>query len=489
MKRHWIGINKEYVRALCALGLIVAVYTVNGLGLPANATEIQSNRSLYKAEGRFALNAQMGQIAWGQSAKAEKDAWGSAARTGQAAWGSAARTGQAAWGSAARAEKDEIEYVSINASKPTEVKDTTYYRVQDGWNYLQFAKNNLPATIAYIPDTAFGPIPKAFRGVDQELGCMAVLYECQQGWIWQLEASDQDWLITIEAHEEATIWVMPSKSAVIDDCEGKTKTKEITEQVCDKYNFGGEWITESGTYEHTFKTVEGCDSIVTLHLTVGVGCGQDECEGKTKTKEISEQVCDKYTFGGQVLRESGTYEHTFKTVEGCDSIVTLHLTVGVGCGDVDIIYFCKGMNTEHLEGNHWYKEYEYESPATWFKLSDYQVGGESERTLMDLRKANADLRSHYVDGLTPVEQIIWSHRNDQSSNYTPVEVANEAQWIAAGVLALRVLFLCGESYSSDFATDVVNVNAAQKPVKTIENGQVVIIRGGEKYNILGTRLR
>lgn len=397
MKRHWIGINKEYVRALCALGLIVAVYTGNGLGLPANATEIQSNRSLYKAEGRFALNAQMGQIAWGQIAKAEKDA---------------------------------IEYVSINASKPTEVKDTTYYRVQDGWNYLQFAKNNLPATIAYIPDTAFGPIPKAYRGVDQELGCMAVLYECQQGWIWQLEASDQDWLITIEAHEDATIWVMPSKSAVIDDCEGKTKTKEITEQVCDKYNFGGEWITESGTYEHTFKTVEGCDSIVTLHLTVGVGCG-----------------------------------------------------------DVDIIYFCKGMNTEHLEGNHWYKEYEYESPATWFKLSDYQVGGESERTLMDLRKANADLRSHYVDGLTPVEQIIWSHRNDQSSNYTPVEVANEAQWIAAGVLALRVLFLCGESYSSDFATDVVNVNAAQKPVKTIENGQVVIIRGGEKYNILGTRLR
>ena len=403
MKRHWIGIKKGYLRALCALGLMVAVYTVNGLGFTVNATDLSSSRSLYKAEGRFALNARAGQ---------------------------SAQIGQSVWGQSAKAEKDALEYVSINASKPTEVTDTTYYRVQDGWNYLQFAKNNLPATIAYIPDTAFGPIPKAYRGVDEELGCMAVLYECQQGWIWQLEASDQDWLITIEAHEEATIWVMPSKSEVIDDCEGKTKTKEITEQVCDKYNFGGEWITESGTYEHTFKTVEGCDSIVTLHLTVGVGCG-----------------------------------------------------------DVDIIYFCKGMNTEHLEGNHWYKEYEYESPATWFKLSDYQVGGESERTLMDLRKANADLRSHYVDGLTPVEQIIWSHRNDQSSNYTPVEVANEAQWIAAGVLALRVLFLCGESYSSDFATDVVNVNAAQKPVKTIENGQVVIIRGGEKYSILGTRLR
>ena len=449
--------KKGYVRALCALGLIVAVYTVNGLGLPANATDLSSSRSLYKAEGRFALNAQMGQTAWGQSAKAEKDA---------------------------------LEYVSINASKPTEVTDTTYYRVQDGWNYLQFAKNNLPATIAYIPDTAFGPIPKAYRGVDEELGCMAVLYECQQGWIWQLGASEQDWLITIEAHEDATIWVMPTKSEVIDDCEGEP-IKETIEKTADcKYEFGGEWKTESGTYEHTFKTAEGCDSIVTLILTINEeGCGQDECEGKTKTKEITEQVCDKYTFGGQVLRESGTYEHTFKTVEGCDSIVTLHLTVGVGCGDVDIIYFCKGMNTEHLEGNHWYKEYEYESPATWFKLSDYQVGGESERTLMDLRKANADLRSHYVDGLTPVEQIIWSHRNDQSSNYTPVEVANEAQWIAAGVLALRVLFLCGESYSSDFATDVVNVNAAQKPVKTIENGQVVIIRGGEKYNILGTRLR
>ena len=400
MKRHCFGMKKGYLRALCALGLIVAVYTVNGLGLPVNATDLSSSRSLYKAEGRFALNAQMGQTAWGQSAKAEKDA---------------------------------LEYVSINASKPTEVTDTTYYRVQDGWNYLQFAKNNLPATIAYIPDTAFGPIPKAYRGVDEELGCMAVLYECQQGWIWQLGASEQDWLITIEAHEEATIWVMPTKSEDVPPV--------------------------------------------------------DECEGKTKEKEIEEKVCEKYNFGGEVLRESGTYQHTFKTVEGCDSIVTLHLTVGVGCGDLDTIYFCKGMNTEHQEGSHWYKKYEYVSPATWFNLSDYQMGGESERTLMDLRKANADLRSYYVGGLTPVEQIIWSHRNEAATNYTTVEVANEAQWIAAGVLAVRVLFLCGESYSSDFATDVVNVNAAQKPVKVIENGQVVIIRGGEKYSILGTRLR
>ena len=284
--------------------------------------------------------------------------------------------------------------------------------------------------------------------------------------------------------------MMPSKSEVIDDCEGEP-IKETIEKTADcMYEFGGEWETESGTYEHTFKTAEGCDSIVTLILTINKeGCGQDECEGKTKEKEINESVCEKYNFGGEWLRESGTYQHTFKTVEGCDSIVTLHLTVGVGCGDLDTIYFCKGMNTEHQEGSHWYKKYEYVSPATWFNLSDYQMGGESDRTLMDLRKANADLRSYYVGGLTPVEQIIWSHRNEAATNYTTVEVANEAQWIAAGVLAVRVLFLCGESYSSDFATDVVNVNAAQKPVKTIENGQVVIIRGGEKYSILGTRLR
>ena len=439
-----IGIKKWYIRALCALGLIVANSLGQSLGLAANALEMTSARPLVNA----------------------------------------------------RVEKDAIEKVSTNSAQPTEVTDTMEYRVQDGGNYLLFRQGYMPATIAYIPDSPFGSIPKAIRGQNEELTCTAGFRDCQQGWIWQLEKADQDWLITIEAHEDATIWVMPTKSEEppVDECEGKKVEKTVEEEADCKYEFGDKVLTEGGTYQHTFTTVEGCDSIVTLILTINTeGCEQvDPCEGKTKTTPIEETICEgaEYNFNGKILTKRGIYSDTLKTVEGCDSIVTLDLKVK-NCGDMQTVYFCKGMNTEHQEGGYWYKQYEYESPAKWFKLSDYQKGGERDRTLMDLRQAEADLRGHYAEetGLTPVEQIIWSHRNEAATIYSTVEAANEAQWIEAGVLAVRVLFLCGESYSTDFTTDVVNVNAAQQPVKMIENGQVVIIRGGDKYNILGTRLR
>ena len=325
----------------------------------------------------------------------------------------------------------DLDYISINASKPTVVQDSSYWRVQDGWNYLQLPKNYFPAMIAYLPETAFGPIPSAMLGVDEELESQMVFVDCQQGWLWKIETTDEEMqLIIIEAHEEATIYVMP-----------------------------------------TIPTQEQC---------------------KTKTSEFSETVCDKYKFGGEWRTESGDYEYTFKTVEGCDSIVTLHLTVGVGCGEMYTIYYYKGMNSDHQEGTHWYQMYKHERPTDWnFALADYMEQGESGRTLMNLKKAETTLYNHYYEGsgLTPVENIIWSHRPDGEGSYSPVDVADEAQWIEVGVLAVRVLFLCGESWSSDFSTDVVNINAAEMPVKMIENGQVVIIRGGERYNILGTRLK
>lgn len=325
----------------------------------------------------------------------------------------------------------EIEYASINASRPTLVQDTTSLRVQDGWNYLQLPKNFLPAIIAYVPDTAFGPIPSATIGIETQLESQMVFLAdaCSFVWIWQIEQTEDEMpLIIVEAHEEATIIVMPTIPEAPQTCE--TKTNTIREEVCEKYNFGGEWRTESGDYQYTFKTIEGCDSIVTLHLTVGVGCEE-----------------------------------------------------------MDTIYYCKGMNTDHQEGAHWYQKYRFVSPKEWFSLADYMERGESERTLMNLKAAEDALYGYYVRDLTPVDDVIWSQRLDGESSYTPVDVAGEAQWIEAGVLVVRVLFRCGESYTSDFTTDVAIVDATQKPEKIIENGQVIIIRGGERYNVLGTRLK
>jgi hypothetical protein len=108
---------------------------------------------------------------------------------------------------------------------------------------------------------------------------------------------------------------------------------------------------------------------------------------------------------------------------------------------------------------------------------------------VDLRRAENNLRSHYVEPLTPVQSISWSFRPEGESSYRTLNAGNEPQWVEAGTVAVRILFLCGESYSSDFTTDVAAVETETKPVKMIENGQVIIIRGGERYSVLGNKLR
>jgi gliding motility-associated-like protein len=47
------------------------------------------------------------------------------------------------------------------------------------------------------------------------------------------------------------------------------------------------------------------------------------------SQTVNQSTCSgQYTFNGQVLTQSGVYQDTLNTVHGCDSIVTLNLTIG-----------------------------------------------------------------------------------------------------------------------------------------------------------------
>ena len=85
------------------------------------------------------------------------------------------------------------------------------------------------------------------------------------------------------------------------------------------YSFNGLWISSSGTYLDTLINSLGCDSILQLNLTVNPAYNQNQsvviCTGTT------------YSFGGQNLSSSGTYSHTYTTANGCDSLVQLNLSV------------------------------------------------------------------------------------------------------------------------------------------------------------------
>lgn len=100
------------------------------------------------------------------------------------------------------------------------------------------------------------------------------------------------------------------------------------------YSFGGMVLTASGFYQDTLTSHAGCDSIVTLRLTVAV----------VHHDTVYAFVCAGagYTLGGHVFYTAGSYTDTLQTGAGCDSMVTLRLTVAAPARDTIHASICAG---------------------------------------------------------------------------------------------------------------------------------------------------
>lgn len=103
--------------------------------------------------------------------------------------------------------------------------------------------------------------------------------------------------------------VMPSQNFHLsaEICEGET------------YNFEGIGYTQPGQYVQVYANRFGCDSILTLDLTVH----------KKSYKNLSVEICegDSMVVGNKVYKVRGLYTNTFTNQFGCDSVVTLDLKV------------------------------------------------------------------------------------------------------------------------------------------------------------------
>lgn len=258
-----------------------------------------------------------------------------------------------------------------------------------------------------------------------------------------------------------------------------------TVKTCDSYKWHGVTYTESGEYKDTLKTVHQCDSICVLHLTLG----------HTTYGEWTEEACNNYTSPrGITYTESGDYTEEGVNAAGCDSIITLHLTIRQNCAVYDTVYFCYGYNTIHEERIsdvliRRYLPYSFESPTEWDYMEGVILAGEPNRTLMDFNRAESNLRNHYVGELTPVESVTWSIRYAGAARYTPIVVEENPQWVAAGKLAVQIYFRCGQMFNNEFPMAVDEIESSRnETVKRVENGQVIILRNGVRYNILGTKI-
>lgn len=112
------------------------------------------------------------------------------------------------------------------------------------------------------------------------------------------------------------------------------ETLNITLCTGSSYTVGSNTYDITGSYTDSLTSIHGCDSIVHLNLSI-VDIIRDTidiqiCEGET------------YNLGGTSYNISGSYSHTFTSNAGCDSIVTVNLSVLDILRDTTNITICSG---------------------------------------------------------------------------------------------------------------------------------------------------
>lgn len=124
-----------------------------------------------------------------------------------------------------------------------------------------------------------------------------------------------------------------SNSASVSVVVNQPSTSTATVTECDSYLWNGTTYTTSGVYTHTSTNSVGCDSVATLNLTIK----------NSTTSTIPVTACSSYTWAqtGLVYNASGLYRDTIANAAGCDSVITLNLTINMpssatvtatGCG-------------------------------------------------------------------------------------------------------------------------------------------------------------
>ena len=94
-----------------------------------------------------------------------------------------------------------------------------------------------------------------------------------------------------------------------------------THTACGSYTWidGITYTASNNSATHTYQTIQGCDSVITLNLTI---------DAFTTGVDV-QTSCDAYTWidGNTYTTSNNTATHTLVGASGCDSIVTLDLTI------------------------------------------------------------------------------------------------------------------------------------------------------------------
>ncbi|MCF8434928.1 MAG: hypothetical protein K9G37_10665, partial [Crocinitomicaceae bacterium] len=108
----------------------------------------------------------------------------------------------------------------------------------------------------------------------------------------------------------------------------------ISNTACQSYVWpiNNQTYTQSGIYSATIQNIAGCDSVITLNLTINQPTNSSETVSN----------CSSYTWAanGQTYSQSGTYNYTFTNAAGCLSTQTLYLTINQPTNSSETVSNC-----------------------------------------------------------------------------------------------------------------------------------------------------
>lgn len=100
-------------------------------------------------------------------------------------------------------------------------------------------------------------------------------------------------------------------------CSPTTSTQTVNACASYTWPLNNQTYNSSGTYTDTVVNLNGCDSIVTLNLTINA----------PTTNNTTVASCNSYNWNGNIYTSTGVYNQVLSTTGGCDSTVTLNLTI------------------------------------------------------------------------------------------------------------------------------------------------------------------
>jgi hypothetical protein len=145
-------------------------------------------------------------------------------------------------------------------------------------------------------------------------------------------ATSGTYYVGINGFMNTSPWYISIDDISIKECSPTASTAVIS--ACDNYTWtdGVSYTASNNRALDTFTNAVGCDSVVTLDLTI--------LNSTSSTDVIS--TCDNYTWtdGISYTASNNRALDTFTNAAGCDSVVTLNLTILNSTSSSDVISAC-----------------------------------------------------------------------------------------------------------------------------------------------------